>query len=98
MVKKKSQIWKKKNLSSSKTGDSVRNAKQTIFYFWPHLILSCCMTKTKDMGFTSRKRVRVMKTPYTPLLCSKTGVYRGIHYFLIFALNIYCGYSLEPPL
>ena len=24
---------------------------------------------------------------YTPLLFSKTGVYRGIHYFLIFALK-----------
>ena len=26
----------KKNLSSSKTGESVGNAKQTIFYFWPY--------------------------------------------------------------
>ena len=26
---------KKKKLSSSKTGESVGNAKQTIFYFWP---------------------------------------------------------------
>ena len=25
--------------------------------------------------------------PYTPLLYSKTGVYRGIHFFLIFALK-----------
>ena len=25
--------------------------------------------------------------PYTPLLYSKTGVYRGVHYFLIFALK-----------
>ena len=25
--------------------------------------------------------------PYTPLLYSKTGVYRGLHYFLIFALK-----------
>ena len=25
--------------------------------------------------------------PYTTLLYSKTGVYRGIHYFLIFALK-----------
>ena len=25
--------------------------------------------------------------PYTPLLYSKTGVNRGIHYFLIFALK-----------
>ena len=28
-----------------------------------------------------------MNTPYTPLLYSKTGVYRGIHFFLIFALK-----------
>ena len=27
-----------------------------------------------------------MITPCTPLLYSETGVYRGIHYFLIFAL------------
>ena len=26
---------------------------------------------------------------YTPLLYSKTGVYRGIHYFLIIALKYY---------
>ena len=37
------------------------------------------------------------RSPYTPLLYSETWVYRGIHYFLIFALNIDCGYSLEPP-
>ena len=37
--------------------------------------------------FPSLKLVRVMKTPYIPLLYSKTGVYRGIHYFLIFALK-----------
>ena len=36
--------------------------------------------------------------PYTPLLYSKTGVYRGLYYFLLFLLNnIDCGYSLEPP-
>ena len=27
----------------------------------------------------------------------KTGVYRGIHVFLICAYNIDCGYSLESP-
>ena len=33
-----------------------------------------------------------------PLSCSKTGIYRGIHYFYLFLLkNIDCGYSLEPP-
>ena len=30
----------------------------------------------------SSKHVRVMNTPYTPLLYSKNGVYRGIHFFL----------------
>ena len=29
-------------------------------------------------------------------MLAKTGVYRGIHFFLIFAQNIDCGYSLEP--
>ena len=31
-----------------------------------------------------------------PLLCSKTSVYRGIHYYIIFfCFKIDCGYSLE---
>ena len=34
----------------------------------------------------------------TSLLYSKTGVYRGIHYFFLFLLKIIdCAYSLEPP-
>ena len=36
---------------------------------------------------SSCKHVREMYTPYTPLLYSETGVYRGIHYFLIFVLK-----------
>ena len=40
---KKSQIWRKKNWSSSKTGGSVGNAKQTIFYFWPGVHLRLYM-------------------------------------------------------
>ena len=32
----------------------------------------------------SRKQVRVTNTPYTPLLYSKTGVYRGIHFYCYF--------------
>ena len=35
MVKKNLKFGEKK-MSSSKTGESVGNAKQTIFYFWPH--------------------------------------------------------------
>ena len=37
------------------------------------------------------------KTAMTPLLYSKTAVYRGMHYFSYFAKkNIDCEYSLEP--
>ena len=47
---------------------------------------------------TSRRHVYTILTPETPLLHSKTGVYRGIHYFFfISAHNIDYGYSLEPP-
>ena len=48
---------------------------------------------------TSRKHAYIILTPLTPLLYSKTGVYRSIHFFFLFLLkNIDCGYSLEPPL
>ena len=41
--------------------------------------------------------VRVISTPsYIPLLYSKTGIYRGIHFFLFLLYNIDCGYSFEP--
>ena len=47
---------------------------------------------------SSRKHTYIILTPLNPILCSKTGVYRGIYYFFIFLLkNIDCGYSLEPP-
>ena len=46
---------------------------------------------------TSRKQVRVTNTPLTPLLYSKTGVYRGFIIFLFLLQNTDCGYSLEPP-
>ena len=46
---------------------------------------------------TSRKHAYIILTPLNPLLYSKTGVYRGIHYFFYSAKNIVCGYSLEPP-
>ena len=37
------------------------------------------------------------RPPNTPLLYSKTGVYRGIHFFLFLIQNIESGYSLTPP-
>ena len=57
-----------------------------------------CVFKTLNTtgyDLTSRKQVRVMKPPYTPILYSKTGVYRGMHFFLFFLLNIDCGYSMR---
>ena len=45
----------------------------------------------------SRYYFRVMYPPYTTLLYSKTGVYRGIHISLLLIQNIECGYSIEPP-
>ena len=33
--------------------------------------------------------------PYTPLLYSETGVFKGIHFFLFLIQNIHCGYPLE---
>ena len=33
---------------------------------------------------TSRKHAYIILTPLNPLLYSKTGVYRGIHYFSYF--------------
>ena len=56
-----------------------------------------CKLQTRK---TSRKQVRVTNTPYTPLLYSITGVYRGVHFLFIFFFllqNIDFGYSLEPP-
>ena len=50
------------------------------------LLLNFIMTPCCDF-VNITKQVRVMKTPYTPLLYSKTGDYRGIFYLLIFALK-----------
>ena len=38
-----------------------------------------------------------MYTPLHPLLYSRTGVYSGIHFFLVLFYNIDSGYLLEPP-
>ena len=40
---------------------------------------------------------REMYTPLYPFLYSKTGVYRGIQFFLFLIQNIHCGYPIEPP-
>ena len=44
--KKVSDLGKKKHLSSIKSCESVGNAKQTIFYFWPDpvQILGCILS------------------------------------------------------
>ena len=46
-----------------------------------------CITKTRLYNFD----------PLKPHVYSKTGVYRGEHYFSYFAKNKICGYSLAPP-
>ena len=47
---------------------------------------------------SSRKQARVTNTPLHPtFVYSKTGVYRGIQFFLFLLQNIDCGYTLEPP-
>ena len=45
----------------------------------------------------SGKHVRIIYTPNTLILYSKTGVYKGIPIFLFSIQNIDCGYSLELP-
>ena len=48
--------------------------------------------------FTSRKHTYMILTPLRPhFLYSKTGVYRGIHYFSYFCLKHWLWNSLEPP-
>ena len=47
---------------------------------------------------SSRKHTYIILTPLNPILCSKTGVYRDIHYFSYFCSKTDYGYSLEPPL
>ena len=52
----------------------------------------------EQISYSSRKHTYIIFTPLTPLLCSKTEVYRGYTlFFLLLLENIDCGYSLEPP-
>ena len=47
-----------------------------------------CLLEASDNKICIQDNISVsFIPPYTPLLYSKTGVYRGIHYFLIFALK-----------
>ena len=50
-----------------------------------YCVRSYCRACSQNFQYTSGKHVRVMYTPRTPLLYSKTGVFRGIPIFLIFA-------------
>ena len=48
--------------------------------------------------YSLRKHACIILTPWNSLLYSKTGIYKGIHYFSYFcSKNIDCGYSLEMP-
>ena len=73
---------------------------QTIFSGRNKIKIEMWPTKCMKIAdcLTSRKHAYIILTPLAPLLYSKTRVYRGIHYFLLFQLkNIDSGYSLEPP-
>ena len=80
--------------------------KQYLHVRWPTCVWSIqersehyCdwLTWLYNSNNTSRKHTCIILTPLNPLLYSKTGVYRGIHFFLFLFKNIDCGYSLEPP-
>ena len=60
-----------------------------IIKYAPHFFLKYCIHH-ENMSM-------LLTPPYTPLLYSKPGDYRGIHFFLFLLQNIDCGYSLEPP-
>ena len=54
--------------------------------------------REREESSSSEKHVgRVMNIPLNPTLYSKTGVCRGIPFFLFLLQNIDYGYSLEPP-
>ena len=52
-----------------------------------HSYIKYGVTRATDNGKHQDNMSVIFTPPYTPLLYSKTGVYRGIHYFLIFALK-----------
>ena len=70
---------------------------------WQYLRLNCHLKvkvgneQEKEHPLqTSRKHVRVMYIPLNPtFIYSKTGIYRDLPIFLIFATKIDCGYSLD---
>ena len=71
--------------------------------FQLHFLQNACVWVMMALGhlchIVSWKPAYIILTPFkTPLLYSKTGVYRGIHYFSYFcSKNIDCVYSLELP-
>ena len=64
---------------------------------WPQISTTICISSDKKREHHENTPIWFWP-PLTPVLYSKTGVYRGIHYFFLFLFkNIDCGYSLEPP-
>ena len=75
---------------------------EQILLNWPILLLFFfffLVTTADNIALrTSGKHTYIILTPSTPILYSKNGVYRDIHYFFLFLLkNIDCVYSLESP-
>ena len=66
---------------------SLRNEILNIHYYSNITCISNGIEIGVKKCISSCKHVRVIKTLYTPLLYSKIGVYRGLHFFLIFALK-----------
>ena len=56
----------------------------------------CSLSTQRNGNYISRKHAYIILTPLDLLLYSKTGVFRGIHYFSYFVKIIDLGYSLEP--
>ena len=67
----------------------------------PHshsLIRVLVFVHNRSRGVSSRKHAYIILTCLNPILYSKTGVYRGTHYFFLILLKIInCGYSCKPP-
>ena len=60
-------------------------------------IVCLCLFVLPLDAIASRKHAYIILTPLKPILYSKIGVYRGIHYFSYFCSKHRFGYSLEPP-
>ena len=65
-----------------------RTCQRTMNFFQENSYQTLCMQTSISFNSIHHANMSVQcRPPYTPLLYSKIGVYRGIHYFLNFALK-----------